>query len=163
MGDRGWLSGAAMHSEYHTIERKKKKAANCIFQRRDRTCMNEKSPCYLGKCFEATWCTYRVKEKKTAFNKNTNESVVVKESRPKEEKYKNIKCSLPMGTIVTNKRNVQGELVDYNREKRYIYVKYPGKDELIKYSYPEAFLNKFLTVDAEYDKCIAKDIVSIKK
>lgn len=162
MGDKGWLSGAAMHYEYHTVERKKQKAANCKYLSNNRICRNEKSPCYLGKCFEATWCTYRVKEKQTLSKNEQDQPKIAIQNKPKPDKYKGIKCSLPMGTIVTNKKNSQGKLIKYNKEKRFIYVDYPSKEELVKYSYPEVFLEGFLTVDEQYDSCIARDITSCR-
>ena len=43
--------------------KKKAKAANCLFLTEDRICTNKKSPRYCEKCFEATYCTYRIKER----------------------------------------------------------------------------------------------------
>ena len=162
MGDRGWLSGAAMHSEYHTIERKKKKAANCVFQTGSRICENEKSPCYLGKCFEATWCTYRIKEKNFSSREPGQSKDIARNNKPKKDKYKGIKCSLPMGIEVYNKKKSKGKLIKYDREKRILYVKYPMKEDLIKYKYPEVFLDGFLEVEEKFKNYIAKDITSRK-
>lgn len=160
MGDRGWLSGAAMHSEYHTVERKKKKAANCKYLTNSRMCKNEKSPCYLAKCFEATWCTYRVKEKQVPSEKQQENPIASTNNKKNQDKYKGIKCSLPMGIEITNKKKSKGKLVKYNKEKRFIYVKYPEKEDLVKYIYPEVFLDGFLTVNENFNECIARDITS---
>ena len=51
------------NSKFIPRVRKKKKAANCIFLTENRKCTNKKSPKYCEKCFEATHCTYRIKEK----------------------------------------------------------------------------------------------------
>ena len=53
-------------------KRKKVKAANCIFLTEERICQNKESHKYLSKCFEATYCTYRIKEKNQKVGKKNN-------------------------------------------------------------------------------------------
>lgn len=69
------------NSKFIPRVRKKKKAANCIFLTEDRKCTNKKSPRYCEKCFEATYCTYRIKEKDNGSLKNNSEADVLRRYR----------------------------------------------------------------------------------
>ena len=61
--------------------KKKAKAANCLFLTEDRICTNKKSPRYSEKCFEATYCTYRIKEQNNEDCKNKSEADKLKSYR----------------------------------------------------------------------------------
>ena len=66
MGRRGGkrkFAGRNMHIEFHNVNPKRGKAADCIYLTEDRVCQNKKSPHYLAKCFAASYCTFKVKEK----------------------------------------------------------------------------------------------------
>ena len=61
MPGRNRLTGICWHEEFHTVDPKKEKAADCIYLTKDRICRNSK--CFKNgeKCFVATHCKYRVK------------------------------------------------------------------------------------------------------
>lgn len=69
------------NSKFIPRVKKKKKAANCIFLTVDRKCTNKKSPRYCEKCFEATYCTYRIKEKINSVSEDNSEVNELKKYR----------------------------------------------------------------------------------
>ena len=66
------------NSKFIPRVKKKKKAANCIFLTEDRICTNKKSPRYCEKCFEASYCTYRIKETVNSDTKNIDKADMLK-------------------------------------------------------------------------------------
>ena len=160
MTGKGKFSGFAWHTEYHTVDPKKEKAADCTFLDQERICNCKDSPTYLGNCFVASTCKYRVKSKQgnlmSKGNINQSKKVVA-------EKYQGIKCSLPIGTKVWNKKNAIGKVTGYKMDQRILYVSYPDKDTDAKYQYPEAFLNGFLKLDDKYKALIEKDLKHVKE
>ena len=62
--------------------KKKKKAANCIFLTTKRVCTNKESYKYTCKCFIASYCPLRIKEKpKITPNENKSELEIIKKYR----------------------------------------------------------------------------------
>ncbi len=156
MSDRGKFSGFSWHNEFHAIDRKKEKAADCIYMRKDRTCSNEKSLCFSEKCFEATRCHLRVK-------KNQKEANLVTSKKDKVKKLiiKSIKCTLPKNCKIIRKDLVEGEYIDFIEDKMHLVVKFNGK--VWKYQYPKAILEGFISVSDEEYKCVLNDIDKAKK
>ena len=82
--------------------KKKTKAANCVFLTEDRICTNKKSHKYCEKCFEATYCTYRVKEKICEnTNDNSDTTSIMKSYRQK-------------GVWITHKTFGKGQVIEVN-------------------------------------------------
>lgn len=151
MSDRGRFSGFNWHMEYHTTDRKKEKAANCIYLTNDRICECKKSVYYLEKCFDSTHCPHRVKEEISKFQaenkpKATN-SIPTKSLR---------RCSLPIGTEVYSKRWGEGALSTFDPHTGKITVLFGMR--VIPFLYPDAFVHKHLTTAEEHLEKIEKDI-----
>lgn len=144
------LTGSSCHIEYHTVNRKKEKAADCIYQDKDRKCNCKNCSVHLEKCFIATYCKYRVRACELQTDKR-NESV------KERDIYKGISCSLKKGTEVKNKKNTKGIVQRFDKEKRILYIKYDNKVELIKYKYPEAILNGFLLLEDSLLELVRRD------
>jgi len=128
---------------------KKEKAANCKYLDRDRICQNKNSEVYMTKCFRASWCTLRIKEKLPI---ETDSSKLTK----KEKRIISIRCSLPKGTPVTMISNGKhGTFVSFDKEKMYVTVLF---DKEAKFVYPKSFIDGNLTVSEDYMSLIQKDI-----
>ena len=150
MSDRGRFSGFSWHMEYHTTDRKKEKAANCIYLTNNRICECKKSVYYLEKCFDSTHCPHRVKEEnpKTKTESKTTVSAPAKsnttsQNQPKPKRH----CSLPWGTKVNSKNWGDGTLNSFDSKTGKITISFNGK--IIPFLYPDAFAQKHLTVDSE--------------
>ena len=137
MGDRGRFSGAACHIEYHTVNPKKEKAANCIYLDTGRICRCKASPWYLAKCFDATGCTYRKREEKTKLveEKRRSHTTVQKERRM-------IPCAIPKGAVVVHKTLGEGKVQSYDKKQGLITVKFASKTT--RFQYPYALEKGFL-------------------
>ena len=151
MSDKGKFSGFNWHLEYHSTNKKKDKAANCIYLDEDRICNNKDSVVYLEKCFRASWCQLRTKSNDSRY---TDETTV---SKPKaKKKIISINCSLPKNCQVMTKNNTKiGTLIAFDKEKMYITVKFHDEH---KYMYPSCFTDGYLTVSDELKQLIQKDI-----
>ena len=80
--------------------KKKKKAANCIFLTTNRVCTNKESYKYTCKCFIASYCPLRIKEKpKITPNENKRELEIIK-------KYRNI------GVCITHNFYGKGQIIE---------------------------------------------------
>ena len=143
MSDKGKLSGYNWHFEFHSTNPKKEKAADCIFLTTDRICQNKESYHYLAKCFVASNCPLRVKEKDAEeYEKNkTKKPVAVSK---KDLPIKKIKCSLPMGCKIYSNKFGQGKYVDYNEASMIISVQF--EEKVVRFMYPNAILDKHLIV-----------------
>ena len=151
MSDRGKFSGFSWHTEFHTVNKKKEKAADCIYLTTDRICQCKDSYYYTLKCFSATHCPVRVKE---------NEKILTEIKPPKKEQVI-INCTLPKNCVVHSKRWNDGKYVRYEKENRHITISFNGKE--IQFMYPDAFINKHLIVTEDLMKIINKDIANSKK
>lgn len=136
MSDRGYFSGMSWHTEYHTLERKKEKTADCKYLDEHRMCLNVKSPCFMSKCFEATMCTYRVRENNLEVEdlKHNN-----KPNAKKQVKKKKQTCTLPIGCKIKHDNYGIGKLVSYDKEKSLMTIRF-GLQET-KFKYPDAIEN----------------------
>ena len=154
MSNRGYFSGMSWHTEYHTLERKKEKTADCKYLDENRMCLNGKSPCFMSKCFEATMCIYRVRE----YNSEIEDSKNNNKPKAKQKKRNNTqRCSLPIGCKVINGTYGMGKYVSYDKEKSLMTIKFGFQES--KFKYPDAIEKGFLKVDAEImDKYVHKDI-----
>ena len=50
------------HIEYHSVNSKKEKPADCIHMTESRICQNNKCPEYLRKCYVSSVCKFKIKE-----------------------------------------------------------------------------------------------------
>ena len=139
MSDRGRFSGFNWHLEFHTVDKKKAKAADCIFLTTNRICQNKTCNQYLSKCFVATNCPFRIK--------STEREKIIKEQqlrvaakKPLEEipTYKNIKCSIPCDCRIYSEKFGKGRFQSFDTDTRIVTVKFGEK--MIRFKYPEAVL-----------------------
>ncbi len=131
--------GWAMHLEFHNTDPKKKKASDCIYLTTDRICQNKNSVQYLAKCFIASDCPLKIREKdaQTLVNKTPPPPT------PKKElPIKKIKCSLPKGCRIFSNKFGKGRYVDYNEESMIISVQF--NEKIIRFQYPNAIIDKHL-------------------
>ena len=127
---RGKFAGTGMHIEYHTVNPKKKKPADCVYLNSKRECENKKCPLYLGKCFEASFCQYRVRE-----NKNQYKNKV--EPEKTQPIKKQVYCKEPeIGQIAYSKLNGTGNLVAFDKENGIMTIKFGEKT--VCYKFPDA-------------------------
>ena len=127
MAGRNRLTGICWHEEFHTVDPKKEKAADCIYLTKDRICRNRNCILNGEKCFVATHCKYR---KKAA-------------DAPKPVQPKRAwKCSLPKYCTVFSKTQGVGEYISCDKENHVITVKF--EKSVQSYKYPEVFLEQHL-------------------
>lgn len=141
---KGKFAGSPMHIEYHNIDPKKEKAADCIYLTTDRICQNKESQWYLGKCFIARDCPCRVREKEAQEIAKRNALMDSKPAKPKKQQIKKIKCSIPMKCIMYNKSYGNGRLVGYDENSMIISVRFGEK--IARFQYPDAILEKHIIV-----------------
>ena len=127
------------HIEYHTVNQKKKKAADCIYMTTSRMCQNNKSPEYLSKCFVSSACKYRVKEQD-----KEREIIKRKLEMPKKEKIVAINCSINKGCPIYSPSYGKGRFVGYDATRMIISVEFDGK--IRAFQYPQAIFDKYLIV-----------------
>lgn len=147
MSDRGKLSGFCWHEEYHTVNRKKAKAADCIYLTEDRICINSKCVQYGEKCFVATYCPYRIKEKKP--EKPQNASVAVKH-------IVQIACTIPKGAELFNQIYGKGIFLSYESKFRIISVRFGTGVK--NFRYPEAFMEGHICAAGAIYQRVQEDI-----
>lgn len=156
MAKRGRLAGYNWHIEYHS-DPKKAKAADCIYLTKDRICQNKKSPEYMGKCFVATTCPLRVRQKE-ADRRNTSST----QSAPKKEPpIKKIRCSLPIGCEMYSNAFGQGKLIDYDESGMHISVQFEKK--IVRFQYPNAIIDKYLIVSKSDFKTVQYDTLRAER
>lgn len=151
-----------MHIEYHNVNPKKEKAANCIYLDKKRICHCKDSKVYLAKCFIASYCPCKViDESKTPSKKTPTPNPKAYSNDPNSPNYRAIKiskidCSLPVGCLVVSKSFGKGYYRKFDIKTRRIYFEFE-KGELKCFSYPEVFDQGFLTVSEEIKLCIKND------
>ena len=147
MSKRGALTGTPYHEEFHTVVKKKEKAADCIFLDKERICRNKASIKYCEKCFVASICKHRIKQ---------HEVEALKAAPPppppapkKAGKIVSIDCTLKEGCEIRHKVYGKGKFCEFNKEQRTISVEFKqGKKSFL---YPDAFFEKHLrTYPAAY-------------
>ena len=140
MPGKGKFSGFCWHQEFHTVDPKKEKAADCIYLTKERICRNSGCLKYGEKCFVATHCQYRVKRKEAA------------EQIQKKPEWK---CSLRKHCTVFNKTYGVGEYIGCDEANRLITVKF---DTCVKsFVYPDAFLERHLYGNQEVTDHVLAD------
>lgn len=142
MAGRNRLTGICWHEEWHAVDKKKDKAADCVYLTEDRICTNRSCIKNGEKCFVATNCRYRVREADAPAQKTT----------PKKRKAI---CSLPKGCVVFSKQYGIGEYVQFDAESRLIHVLF--EDKMRKFSYPDAFVNHHLYGNDIVSECVRSD------
>lgn len=127
MPGKGKFSGFNWHHEFHTVDPKKEKAADCIYLTKDRICRNRSCIKNGEKCFVATHCKYRVKA----------------EDAPKPVQQKpEWKCSLPKHCNIFSKSHGVGTYINCDEKNHLITIRF---DDCTKsYKYPDAFLQQQL-------------------
>ena len=127
MPGKGKFSGFNWHHEFHTVDPKKEKAADCIYLTKDRICRKGGCPKKGEKCFVATYCKYRVKA-----------ADAPKPVQPKPE----WKCSLPKYCDIFSKSHGVGTYISCDTKNHLITIKF---DTCVQsYKYPDAFLQQHL-------------------
>ena len=160
MGDRGYLSGAACHIEYHSVNRKKEKAADCVYLDTNRICRCRRSPWYLAKCFDATCCSFREREQKVnpkptppqkpTAPTGTDNSKILKALSSARKKKRCAPFNIPIGTVLFHKVYGKGRLCAYNREGAVMTVQF--STNTARFIYPDAFDQGFLSRDAMHQR-----------
>lgn len=151
------FAGRNMHIEFHTTNPQKAKASNCVYLSEDRVCHNKKSPDYLAKCFAASYCTFKEREKDAVPPK----PVIQPSQKPKEPQIQTIQCTLPLKCKVYSNAYGQGVYTAYNVEKRIIEVVFEGVSR--KFIYPDAIFNKHLIVPKFAFEIVLRDVSKAKK
>ena len=127
MPGKGKFSGFYWHHEFHTVDPKKEKAADCIYLDKNRICRNRSCIKNGEKCFVASHCKYRVKA----------------EDAPKPaQKKPEWKCSLPKHCDIFSKSHGVGTYICCDKENHLITIMF--SDCAKSYKYPEAFLKQQL-------------------
>ena len=140
-----------MHIEYHTVDRKKEKAADCIYLDEKRICRNKNCHEYLSKCFASTACTLRVKS-----TDKPEQSTAKNNSTIKKKHIVDVCCTLPLNCEIENRTFGKGTFKEFNRKSRVIYIDF-GERGIRGFQYPESFYNGFLSVSSELKKCVKND------
>ena len=159
MSNIGRLSGVSWHIEYHTTDKKKHKVADCIYLSDDRICNNKDSVQYLSKCFIASYCHLRVKEADA--EKHAKIKAAQTTSKPKQPEIKEIKCTLPLNCHIHSNKFGNGKFVGYDENSMLIYVQFG--DKTIRFQYPNAILQKYITLPKHAFKQVLYDISKAKK
>lgn len=167
MGGKGKFNDFGWHNEFQSVNRKKEKAADCIYLDEDRICNCKKCMYYLGKCFYSTHCPFREKEKKAKEEKELHRTSQETKEQPvimkKAEKIPDIKCPLPIGAKVTTKHGKKGRVVEKDNAKNYLIIQFEDNAEMKKFRYPDAFEKGFLIANQEYQKYITRQIKELLK
>lgn len=129
MPGKGILSGFYWHREFHNVDPKKEKAADCIYLSKDRICRKRGCECHDEKCFDATICRHRVREKDAPNPAPT----------PINREWK---CSLPKHCNIFSKAHGVGTYISCDKENHLITIKFD--DGTKSYKYPDAFLQQQL-------------------
>ena len=156
LGPKKKYPGQNMHLEYHTVNRKKEKPADCIYMTDNRECQCRECPYFLSKCFVASACRYRVKSTDAAANpsatKPASSSPVVEAN---DRKYKGIACTLPLRCRVWSSDYGEGAYVGFEYEDRLIRVRF--EDRVRSFKYPESFFNKTIRVTTKNFEIVLAD------
>lgn len=140
MPGKGKFSGFNWHHEFHTVDPKKEKAADCVYLTKDRICRNSK--CFKNgeKCFVATRCKYRVRA----------------ENAPKPvQQEAEWQCSLPKKCIIYHDTYKVGEYISCNPQYKLIEIRFD--DCAHHFKYPDAFNQGLLHGNQEVTDCVIAD------
>ena len=149
--------GQNMHLEYHTVDRKREKPADCIYMTDNRECQCRESPCFLSKCFVATSCKYRVKSAEAKATPSPVKTTgVTTTAEDNDKKYWSIKCNLPLRCRVWSGKYGEGVFVGFVFEDRVIRVSFAGR--IRSFKYPESILEEEVRVTAENYKIVLSDL-----
>ncbi len=154
------FAGRNMHIEFHTVNPKKEKAADCVYLTTDRICQNKQSYYYLAKCFSASSCPLRMKEKDAReyiTKKSSTQPVAVK----REPRIKRIKCTIPADCPVYSETFGKGKFVGYNEPSMIISIQFGT--EVKRFQYPNAILEKFLILPKHAFERVLYDISKAEK
>ena len=152
----------AWHEEYHTVNPKKEKAANCIYLDNNRICYCKDSDNYMEKCFRASYCPHRKKENK--FKTNHTNAINSNNTQNKQtgSTYnKAIKCSLPKNARIFHKIYGYGIFIEYDGKTNIIKVRF--NDFIKSFNYPNDFIKGVIEAkDINAKKAVQSDISIIK-
>ena len=132
-----------MNDTYLPINKKKEKAANCVFLTEDRICHCKQCYYYLSYCFDSTHCPHREKEE-------------IKIESIQKKKIKEIGCSIPEGTVVHARFGKTGVVHHYDYKKRMLYITFGDKAK--PYLYPDSFQTSAIWFDKETEELMKRDI-----
>lgn len=156
--------GQGMHIEYHTVNPKRDKAADCIYLTSDRICQHKESNVYLSKCFVAQDCPYRLRQKEAdeiakqkEIQKRIQQRKQAIKSQPKPPPaIKYIKCTIPHYSYFFNKTYGKGTFVEYDESTRLLSLNFKG--EIKQFKYPEAILQKYIILPKFAFKYVLDDL-----
>ena len=140
MPGKGKFSGFNWHHEFHTVDPKKEKAADCIYLTKDRICRNRSCIKNGEKCFVASHCKYRVRA--------ADAPALVQPTREWT-------CSLPEECVVYNKTHGIGRYIGFDLASHVITIEFDTCTKM--YKYPDVFLEKHLVGNDIVDACVEKD------
>ena len=150
-----------MHIEYHTVNPKRDKPADCIFMIENRICNHPKSVVYDEKCYMASYCPYREKDPQKSRKKkepknsaDTADKKSWKGTVPHKREIYKINCSIPLLESIENKSLGSGIFVQY--ENKRMTILYRGVEQ--RFVYPDAFLDGYLIADEKMEELIIKDM-----
>lgn len=162
------FAGKNMHIEFHNVNQKKQKAADCIYLHTDRTCHNKKCPEYLAKCFVASTCSFRLRQKdadeielKKELHNRARKRAQLDKPHPKQKTIKRIKCTIPSHAHIFSPAFGKGSLAGYDENDRLLSVKF--EDAVRKFKYPDAILEKHLILPEFAFKRVLIDISQAEK
>lgn len=159
MGGKGKFNDFGWHNEFRSVNRKKEKAADCIYLDEDRTCNCKKCMYYLGKCFYSTFCPFREKEKIAEAKKEPYRLPEEKITEPVVKKMRPLlKCPLSVGAKITTKHGQKGQVIGIDYTKNRLVIQFEDNDEPTRFLYPDAFEKGFLIAEKEFQTYIMKQI-----
>lgn len=158
-----------MHIEFHNVDPKKSKAADCVYLDTYRICRNKKCPLYLAKCFVASACSYRLHQEEAERIEREQYlqrkvQMPNRKEKPKSKKqvlFKRINCTIPSNTHIFSNVLGQGSFAGYDAESRLLSVRFG--DTVKRFKYPEAILEKHLIVPRFAFKQVLYDIYKAEK
>lgn len=150
MSDRGRFSGFCWHEEYHTVDRKKEKAADCSYLTQGRICTNKKCSQYGEKCFVATHCPYRFREHGPIKRKNSQQH------SSRTMRIVSINCTIPVGAPIYSHSLGKGSYLSFDSKFRIISVSF--ENEVKRFQYPEAFTQGHICCPGEVYQRVSHDI-----
>lgn len=138
MAGRNRLTGICWHEEFHTVNKKKVKAADCIYLTESRICLNKACHLYGEKCFEATHCKYRVRD---------GEQPVVPPQKTTQapaqpQKIVSIDCTLQPNCAIYSNSFGKGRYLSFDADNMLIAVEFECGTKQFKY--PDAFFTKHI-------------------
>lgn len=157
------FAGRNMHIEFHTVNPKKEKAADCIYLTNDRICQHKQSYYYLSKCFSASCCPLRKREREEEEEQRTKQhpgNKPLKKTQPittyKIPQIVELPCSLPIGCDVYSSSFGEGKLERYDSKGMYIFVRFG--ERVVQFQYPDAILKKYITLSEDFLKRVKDDV-----